>query len=198
MLDVLHHLDQAVFLFLNVELANPVFDVIMPVITSDSFLRFSFGVALVLLLWKGPSRTRWLVLYSLLTLGVTDQLSSHLLKPLIGRARPCQVLGTIHLLVVCGGGKAMPSSHAANAFGQAMLFALAFPRARVYLLVAAGLIAISRVFVGVHYPGDVIVGSVLGCLCGAAVFYIFTRTAGSRCRQDPESVVPGNSPGEHS
>lgn len=175
MLETLHNIDEAVFIFLNVKLANPVFDTAMPIITADNLLRVLYGVAMALVLWKGPSNLRWLVLFSAIALLLSDQLSSHVLKPLIGRPRPCHVLEAINLLVGCGGGKAMPSSHAANAFGQAVLFSLGVPRVRWYLLTFAGLVAVSRVFVGVHYPGDVLAGSILGSVCGLLVFGGFSR-----------------------
>ena len=56
----------------------------------------------------------------------------------------------------------MPSSHAANAFGQGVLFSLVVRQTKWYLWVFAAVVAISRVFVGVHYPGDVFVGAVIG------------------------------------
>jgi len=171
MLEWLDQIDRAIFLFVNVTLANPVTDLIMPVVTSDNLLRVLYGVIMLALLWKGSARLRWMVLFSALALLLTDQLSSGLLKPLIGRLRPCQALENIHLLVACGGGKAMPSSHAANAFGQAVLFAVSYASLRWPLLIVAAVVALSRVFVGVHYPGDIIVGALLGSAVGLALTF---------------------------
>ncbi len=180
MLENLAQLDTAVFLFLNVSLANPVTDLIMPVITSDLLLRWLYGLALALILWKGDARLRWLVLFSVLVLLLTDQISSSYLKPFFGRPRPCHVLTDIHLLVGCGGGRAMPSSHAANAFGQAVLFGYLYRPVRVYLLLFATVVALSRVFVGVHYPGDIIVGALVGS--GVALLAVFAyKKFISRC-----------------
>jgi membrane-associated phospholipid phosphatase len=63
----------------------------------------------------------------------------------------------------------MPSSHAANCFGQAMLFGLIYVRVRWELFTFAFLVSISRIFVGVHYPGDVLVGILVGSVIGVAV-----------------------------
>jgi undecaprenyl-diphosphatase len=161
---------------MNAQLANPVTDFLMPIITNDMFLRLLYGGAMVILLWRGNTRLRWLVLFSALTLTATDQTSAHLLKPLIERIRPCHVLSNVHLLVGCGGGWSMPSVHATNAFGQALLFAVAEPKSRWYLLIFAFVVALSRVFVGVHYPGDILVGSALGAgigFAGAKAFGFF-------------------------
>jgi len=169
MLDLLAGIDTQLFLFFNVTLANPVTDFIMPIITSDWLLRILYAIAVVIMLIFGKARLRWAVLLSVIVLALTDQISAGLLKPLIGRMRPCQVLDGINLLVACGGGKSMPSSHAANAFGQAVLFSVLFPNVRWPLFIFAALVAMSRVIVGVHYPFDIIVGSILGAVIGWTV-----------------------------
>jgi undecaprenyl-diphosphatase len=166
MLEFLINLDTSLFMFFNVTLANPVTDLIMPIITNDWFLRVLYAVAVAALLIFGNARLRWVVLVSVIVIALTDQLSAGLLKPMIGRLRPCHVLDGIHLLVDCGGGKSMPSSHAANSFGQAVLFAMLFPRLRWSLLIFAALVAMSRVMVGVHYPFDILVGAVIGTVIG--------------------------------
>jgi len=175
MLETLNALDKTIFLFLNYTLANPVTDLIMPIVTSDMLLRIAYAITVVLLLWKGDARLRWLVLFSAFALLLSDQSSSKLLKPMIERIRPCHVLNEINLLVGCGGGYSMPSSHAANAFAQAALFSIAVKKTKWYLWIIAGVIAISRVFVGVHYPFDVLVGSALGCFIGCIVALLFFK-----------------------
>jgi len=129
-------------------------------------------------LWKGDNRVRLAVVFSLVTVTVTDQLSSTFLKPLIERPRPCWNM-EVHLLVGCGSGFSMPSSHAANLFGQAYFFRYVVPATGRYLIPLAIVVALSRVFVGVHYPADIIVGAALGTLAGAGIgrtyAYIFDR-----------------------
>lgn len=178
MLEYLDGIDRAVFFLVNGQLANPVTNFLMPLITNDQFLRLFYGAAMVILLWRGNARLRWLVLFSVLAMVATDQTAAHLLKPLIERLRPCHALSDVHLLVGCGGGWAMPSAHAANAFGQALLFAVIEPKSRWYLLAFASMIALSRVFVGVHYPGDILVGAVIGVgigFIGAKGFEFFQQ-----------------------
>ena len=175
MLEWLINLDTALFLFFNVTLANPVTNFLMPVITSDNLLRVGYGSAMILILWKGDARLRWLVLFSILTLTATDQLASQFFKPLIERARPCQIMENINLLVNCGAGFAMPSSHAANAFGQAAIFGLLFKKFIAPLFIFASVIAISRVCVGVHFVGDILAGDLLGLFAGLLMMLLFKQ-----------------------
>ena len=167
-------LDKVAFLLFNVQMANPVFDAIMPIVTSGDLLRIIYGLAMVLLLWRGDSRMRWLVLASVVVLIMTDQLAASVFKPMFDRLRPCHVMENINLLTGCGSGKSMPSAHAANAFGQAVLFGFFYRSVRWYLLFFAALIAASRVFVGVHYPGDVLAGALLGTLCALIIVGVFS------------------------
>lgn len=179
MLEILQNIDLSVFLFINMKLANPVTDFIMPVITYSNGIRSFYGIALVMLLWKGDNRLRWMVLVSAIVLLFTDQSTANFMKKWIARPRPCHTLCPIlngyNLLVGCGGGYSMPSTHAANAFGQASLFAFHYKKIRWYLFGYASLIALSRVFVGVHYPSDIIVGSTVGFLIGTSLAFGFGK-----------------------
>jgi len=166
--------DQALFFFINTTMANPVTDFLMPIITTDLHLKIFFGGLLIFFLWRGDKRVRIAIIFSLITVAVTDQLSSSFLKPLIDRPRPCHEF-EVHLLVGCGGGMSMPSSHAANLFGQAFFFRKISPSSAAILMPVAIVGASSRIFVGVHYPADILVGAALGTLSGLAVAYIYGR-----------------------
>lgn len=174
MLDYLSSIDTTLFLFINVTLQNPVTDWLMPIITSDNLLRILFAVSMLLLLWKGDTKMRWLVLFAIITVAIADQVSSNFLKHLIARQRPCHTLTNINLLVGCGGGYSMPSSHATNAFAVATMFAIQVKRIAPYLYGFASIIALSRIFVGVHYPFDVLMGGIVGIMVGIAVAFGFS------------------------
>ncbi|UCG61458.1 MAG: phosphatase PAP2 family protein [Candidatus Zixiibacteriota bacterium] len=174
MLETIQQLDQTLFLFFNSTLANPVTNFVMPIITNDWGLRILYGLAMIILLIKGDTRLRWLVLFSAVCLVLCDQISAGYLKPLIARPRPCHGLMNVNLLIQCGGGYSFPSAHTTNAFGQAVLFSCPYRKAGWYLYPVAALIGVSRIFVGVHYPGDVLGGLILGSLIGLLVFFGFT------------------------
>ena len=188
MLENLQTIDIALFRFINSTLANPVTDFIMPIITSDWNLRIFYAVAMILLLWRGSKETRWLVAFSVLTMLIADQMASGFLKELVGRVRPCHTLDSVHLLVNCGAGKSMPSSHATNAFAQAAFFCISFRRQGWWLWPFAALVALSRVFVGVHYPFDVIVGALLGSMVGIAMAWLNGTLR--RSKADDKSGIP--------
>lgn len=66
-----------------------------------------------------------------------------------------------------------PSAHSMNIFAQAMLFSMFYPKLRIYLFLFAGLVAISRVYVGVHYPLDILFGAIIGIAIGSGVYHLY-------------------------
>jgi len=175
MLEYLAQFDLMFFIFVNVWLANPVTDFIMPIITSDKLIVLTYIVCLAILLWKGDKQLRWMVLFSIIVVVLCDQTASSFLKKWICRPRPCHIMSDINLLVGCGAGWSMPSSHATNVFGQFFFFAFFYKRQAWILLIYAFLVAVSRVFVGVHYPGDILAGTLLGGIIGGVVALGFKR-----------------------
>ncbi len=173
MSEFLYSIDRAVFVFINQTLANPLGDVVWPLITN--YDRF-WAVRIVLLgiwLWlmiKGGTRGRTAALLIIPVLFAADKFSSAVIKELVARPRPCHqidgvpVVQGIHLLVDCGPGKSFPSSHAVNNFAVATVFAFYY-RQWIWAFVGwASLVALSRPAVGVHYPSDILGGAAIGAL----------------------------------
>jgi undecaprenyl-diphosphatase len=178
----LYSLDVTLFTFLNQTLANPVGDFVWPFITDyDRFLavRLLLLAAWLWLLFKGGKRGQAAALLLVLVLVCSDQLSSSVIKPLLGRPRPCHSVGgvpvvqQVHLLVPCGGGKSFPSSHAVNNFAVATLFSFFYRRWTWAFFTWATLVAVSRVTVGAHFPSDILGGAVLGAGVAAVVLWIW-------------------------
>jgi undecaprenyl-diphosphatase len=171
-------IDLAIFHFLNLTIANPVSDLLWPLIT-DYDKQLPVRMALIgVWLWliiKGGAKGRTVALMVIPVLFVSDKLSSSLIKEWISRPRPCHEIGGlpvvpgIRMLVDCGPGKSFPSSHAVNNFAVATLFSQYYPRLKYWLFGWAALVAVSRPAVGVHYPSDILGGAVIGSLVALAL-----------------------------
>ena len=106
------------------------------------------------------------------------------LKEAFDRARPPVADPSFVSVVPPPGSDSFPSGHAAEAFAAATVLAALHPRLRVPAFVLAALVALSRVYLGVHYPADVIVGAALGLVLGAVVVSIARRIARAAAQQE--------------
>ncbi len=170
MLETLMNWDVGLLRAANLGWASPAADAFFVFITHLS----NFVAPLVLLgAWwvlKGGRRGRFLVAALVLNVALTDQLSSHAIKPLVGRARPCQTFSDIRTPDGCGPARSFPSSHASNIAGAMTLVALTYPAWTILAVLAALAVGLSRVYLGLHYPSDILGGFLLGFLCALAVW----------------------------
>lgn len=144
----------------------------MPFITSNNNWFAVYIIGLSLLAWKGGKKGIIIVIGILLMVIISDQISSHLIKELVGRIRPCSSLQNVRLLVDCGAGKSFPSSHSVNNFAAAMYLGFFFKKYKKIFFVIASLIAFSRVYVGVHFPFDIIGGAIIGSAIAYAIAWL--------------------------
>ena len=170
MLHILILFDTRLFYLLNTRIANPVLDVVMPFITHLQNWPIPIVILLFYLSFAQGKKGRITILLIVITLILTDQLSSSVFKPWIGRLRPCHMLDQVRLLVNCGGRFSFPSSHVTNMAGFATIFTLVYRKYGIIFWILALLIGFSRIYVGVHYPGDVLFGLILGLGAGLIVF----------------------------
>ena len=178
MFDALIDLDKELFLFLNQETRNWLFDVVLPFLTDIN--RKPIGIVILAILWlllltKGGRPGRIAALLLIPTIALSDQLNSSFLKFLVDRPRPCHELANVHLLVGCGSGYSFPSSHAVNNFAAAMVLSYFLPRWTWAFFCYASVICFSRIYVGVHYPSDVIAGAMIGLVVGFLVIVAFRQ-----------------------
>ena len=178
LLQSLLELDVYLFFLLNYEAQNAVLDFLMPILTNLDYWRIPIGLLAVSLLIFGKKRGRIAVLLLILGITLSDQMCNNVLKPLVGRVRPCHVLDNVHLLINCTHSFSFPSSHATNIFTGMIIFSFVYPKLRIGLLVFAALVAYSRVYVGVHYPLDIAAGTALGVACAITIITIYRILSG--------------------
>ena len=159
-------LDATLFHFVNGTLSNPVFDWLMPIVSGGHGALRWFALAAVLLfvttMVRGGARGRICALLLLVVVAAGDPLVIGTIKNAIGRPRPCLALSGVVERLGCSSSGSMPSAHAANWFAAATVLFLFYRRSGWFMFPMAGLVAFSRVYCGVHYPGDITAGAILG------------------------------------
>jgi len=198
---MLERLDQQLFLFLN-SLNSPFCDQMMYAISGRLIWVPLYLAILIFLGIKYKRRFLVIIIFIILAATLTDQ-TSVIVKNLVHRLRPCQEpsIKTLAHLVngECGGLYSFVSSHAANTFNAALL-SLLFIKRRWYtisILLWASVISYSRVYLGVHYPGDVICGALLGTLIGWGVYKLYVLTDNSILKNKTYFYPAQNRPSTH-
>ena len=163
MIDKIIEIDKQIMVFLNKTISNSIFDFIMPIITNQNFLACSGLILIGYLACYGGKRGRITIAVLLIAVSASDAICFQIIKPWVGRIRPShEFYEHINLLVSKGGKYSFPSNHAANSFVFATIFSYFYEKNKTFLYILASAIAFSRVYVGVHYPLDIVFGSIIG------------------------------------
>jgi undecaprenyl-diphosphatase len=183
-------LDAQLLLFINHNSANPVFDVLMPALTQRGYL---LVIPFLLAMFLSSAKQKndrgntyltaaiWTLLISCCAAYLTGFVEDWM-KDAVARVRPCHAIEGIRLILPCPKSYSMPSGHAITSFAFAMpLFFLTKQYIiaiwRLYPLVLASLIAFSRIYLGVHYPTDVLAGGLLGSMIGLCLSILYQTVA---------------------
>lgn len=179
MLESLIAWDKELFSLINTQWCNGFLDFVLPYWRTKTTW-IPLYILLFLIIGKDRGfKIFWVLIVLGLTIAVADQISSEWIKKIVERLRPCNdsSLPNVRTLIHCGSGFSFTSSHATNHFALVMQLFLIFrmtwkTKYFVALFIWAALIAYAQVYVGVHYPLDVLAGGLVGCILAWLVHQI--------------------------
>ncbi len=174
--------DKSLFLAFHDGCSNSFFDTIMPWFRNPVFWVPVYAFLIYYSVKKFGSNGLIWVLALLVVFGLTDFASASIFKPYFGRLRPCNdpnLQEFIHAVVTCGSGKSFPSSHSSNHFGVSFFIIFTLGRHFKWMnwpaFLWALLVVVAQVYVGVHYPIDILGGFIVGLYGAAIVSFIFNK-----------------------
>lgn len=182
MIDTLASLDEQILLLINGH-HTAFLDELMTLVTGK-FIWIPLYLFLIDMLYKklGAKYTLLTLIAVGLAIFMADQICASLIRPYVGRMRPTNPDNPIYPLITivegyARGGYGWPSCHAANTFALATLLSIVF-RSKAFtgcIFFWAVLVSYSRIYLGVHYPGDIICGALIGSFLGYLSIAITTR-----------------------
>lgn len=182
MIDTLASLDEQILLIINGH-HTAFLDELMTLVTGK-WIWIPLYLLLIDILFKklGPKYAVLSLISIALAIFMADQICASLIRPYVGRMRPTNPDNPIyHLITIVDGyargGYGWPSCHAANTFALATLLSMVF-RSKyftVFIFSWATLVSFSRIYLGVHYPGDIVCGAIIGSFLGYLALVIVTR-----------------------
>ena len=177
--------DEWLLVKINNDWSNSYFDFILPYFRETIFWYPLYLFVFLWIIMKYRVRGLWWIAGLLLTAALCDLVSSQVIKVLIFRIRPCQdaEVGNLIRFIVnyCPKSSSFTSSHATTHFGQAMFYFLTLRQIGKWWLLAFGwafAIVYTQIYVGVHYPFDVLSGASLGSVIGWAIGKLFLKQVG--------------------
>jgi membrane-associated phospholipid phosphatase len=202
LLNWLDHIDKVLVLLIQHDSDHFLFDKVMPVLRDPFTWIPLYAFMLYYAIRKGRKKAWFFIVLSVGTFAITDSVTTQLLKPLFGRLRPCcdpELHSLVRVIVDCGGIYSMPSSHAANHFGLAAFWYFTIltmtGRKWKWLWVWAAVICYAQIYVGKHYPSDILFGSFIGCITGMGMSRLFEYWWNRQAGRGVLLSMPATSPG---
>lgn len=177
-MELLQNIDYQLFDFINRDMANAFFDWLMPPFRNKKTWIPLYVLLFIYLAYHYKIKAWKIIVLAVVSIILADGMSSHILKPLIAKIRPCNSTDLLNEVILrvnhCSGGFSFPSSHAANHFALASFIGLALlEKTKWFLIIGllwAAIISFAQVYVGVHFPIDVFFGGILGFGIGCFLF----------------------------
>ncbi|OAA90292.1 phosphatase PAP2 family protein [Clostridium ljungdahlii] len=149
---------------------NKYLDMLMPIVTNMGNLGIVWIIIAIILILDKPYRIIGSVV--ILTLIVSTIAGEGIVKHIVRRTRPCNQQNSLNMLISKPISYSFPSGHTLSSFAAAEVLSMYFTEYKLIFIGIAFLIALSRMYLYVHYPTDVIAGVILGILCSKLIFII--------------------------
>lgn len=176
MIESLVNIDEALFQWINSDLSNAFFDAVLVPFRHKMFW-IPLYLFLILFIAVNFVKEKWMIFAMIgLTVLLSDTTSSKLIKNSVERIRPCHIVELNPVSrVPCSPGYSFTSSHATNHFAIGLFFfgLFSFTKWKWLFIAWAGAIAFAQVYVGVHYPFDVLAGALIGILVGVSTYRLY-------------------------
>ena len=190
MIDNLDLLDKRILIWVHQNCSNSVFDVIMPKITDQNNWIIFIALLTICLAFRLGKKGKIALSLLIISVALTDMFCAQVLKPYFERLRPSHVnLEGLNLLVSKGGKWSMPSNHASNMFVLATIISTFYSKTKAGIFLIAILVSFSRVYVGVHYPMDVIVGASIGTIIATIIISLWSFLKLNQLKKNKDWII---------
>lgn len=181
MLEIIKNWDIQIFVFLN-GLNSPFWDQVMWLFSGKLFWIPMYLIIVAYIIYKQKWKAVITLVFIALVVTLADQISVHAFKEVFQRLRPChnpELKSIVHLVNnKCGGQYGFVSSHAANTFAVAFFLKMIIKNKffSIFIILWAAVVSYSRIYLGVHFPLDVLCGAALGSIIGILIYHLYTIT----------------------
>lgn len=181
-METLYTWDLGIYRFINTHLTAAWLDPAVSLLSSTLFWAVVMAIALGVATALRKTRALKILAAIGVAIAVTDATTTYVLKPNFNRVRPCHYLeGARRVGNICGSREGMPSNHAANGMAAAVLLGIFASQSWFWLaLFFVLIVGFTRIYLGVHYPTDILVGYLFGASFGAIVALFFRPLMGRK------------------